>query len=87
MTNATKISRSLGAIVVEIRNDWKKVNYAAIPYLNAMAQLSQISDNFYADSGTSVVNYFLANASSWRGEVARRVKKELKEMVNREWSR
>jgi hypothetical protein len=30
------------------------------------------------DSARSVVLYFLSNASSWRGDVAKRVKAELK---------
>jgi len=30
------------------------------------------------DSGKNVVAYFLSNTSSWRGEKAREIKKELK---------
>ena len=70
--------RSIHAIAADIRQDWKKINYAAVPYLDAMDQLGSISDNFYADSGRSVVLYFLANAGTWRGPVARTIKKELK---------
>lgn len=73
--------RSLSAIAAEIRRDWKKPNFAAAPYLEAMQTLDRISDDYYADSGVSVVLYFLANANSWRGEVAKRVKAELKGMV------
>ena len=72
--------RSLSAIAAEIRQDWKKVNYAAKPYLDAMGSLNSINDNYFMDSGKSVVLYFLSNASSWRGEVAKRVKAELKAM-------
>jgi len=71
-------SLSLSEIAGVIRADWKKVNYAAAPYLDAMSTLQSINDNYYADSGHSVVLYFLANANSWRGEVAREVKAELK---------
>lgn len=73
--------RPLYEIAAEIRKDWKKVNYAAVPYLDAMSSLSSIKDNYYYDSGVSVVLYFLCNANSWRGEVARRVKKELNVMA------
>jgi hypothetical protein len=39
-------------------------------------------DEMYGyDTGKSVVLYFLSNATSWRGEVARRVKAELKSMA------
>jgi hypothetical protein len=72
--------RTLSQIASEVRKDWKNVNYAAKPYLDAMAQLSTINDNFYFDSGKSVVLYFLSNASSWRGEKAKEIKAELKAM-------
>jgi hypothetical protein len=72
--------RSLSAIAAEVRQDWKNVNYAAKPYLDAMGSLNSINDNYFMDSGKSVVLYFLSNASSWRGEVAKRVKTELKAM-------
>lgn len=73
--------RKLSEIAREIRADWKKVNYAAKPYLDAMGTLSSVDDRYYLDSAESVVLYFLANAGTWRGEVARRVKAELKQMV------
>jgi hypothetical protein len=74
-------TRPLYQIAAEIQRDWKKVNFAAVPYLQAMSDLSSVSDNYGFDSGSSIVNYFLANANSWRGEVARRVKAELKDMI------
>jgi hypothetical protein len=75
------MARQLSVIAREVRSDWSKVNYAAEPYLDAMGTLSSIDDRYYADSGQSIVRYFLANAGSWRGDVARRVKAELKGML------
>jgi hypothetical protein len=76
--------RSLSTIASEIRRDWgSKVNYAAKPYLSAMAGLDSIDDNYGYDSAKSIVLYFLSNASSWRGENAKRIKAELKAMANR----
>ena len=74
-------NRPLSVIAREIRADWKNVNYAAKPYLDAMATMGDVRENYYFDSGSSVVLYFLANANSWRGETARRVKAELRKMV------
>ncbi len=75
------MSRPLHEIAREIRRDWgAKVNYAAKPYLEAMSCLDSIRDNYYDDSAQSVVAYFLANASTWRGETAKRIKAELKAM-------
>lgn len=73
--------RKLSEIAKEIRADWKNVSVYARPYLDAMASLSTCNENYHADTARGVVLYFLSNAGSWRGEVARRVKKELKEMV------
>ena len=64
-----------------ISDDWKNVNFAARPYLNAMYSLNSVSDMYMADTGTSVVAYFLCNATSWRGDVAKAVKKELQRRI------
>ena len=75
----TKQERPLHVVAFEIKQDWgAKVNYGAKPYLDAMSELNSIGDNYYEDSAKSVVAYFLSNAGTWRGEVARNVKKELK---------
>jgi hypothetical protein len=74
---------TLREIAREIRKDWKNPNYAAVPYLNAMGQLDSVEDNYYLDSGYSIVAYFLSNASAWRGEKAKEIKKELNAMLKR----
>ena len=71
-------SRPLHQIAKDIRADWKNVNYAAKPYLDALGQLDSITDSFGYDSAKGIVLRFLGNASSWRGEVAKRIKAELK---------
>jgi hypothetical protein len=76
-------TRSLSAIAHDIKNDWQKVNYAAVPYLDAMLELESINDNYYHDTAHSVVAYFLANASSYRGEKAKHLKSELKLLQRR----
>ena len=73
--------RPLYTIAREIRNDWKNVSPYAAPYLMAMTYLNSVDDNYILDSGRSIVSYFLANAGSWRGETAKRIKAELKAMV------
>lgn len=73
--------RPLYTIAREIRNDWKKVSPCAAPYLSAMTYLNSVDDNYIMDSGRSIVSYFLANAGSWRGETAKRIKAELKAML------
>lgn len=68
----------LSQIADIIRRDWKPMNYAAVPYVQAMLQLSSVSDSYGADDGKGIVLYFLSNASTWRGPVAKLVKAELK---------
>lgn len=79
-TTETK-PRTLREIAKEIRADWKRVYFGAQPYLDAMATMNSIEDNFGLDPGVEIVLYFLANANSWRGDVARRVKAELNSMA------
>ena len=75
-------TRPLYAIAKEIRADWKKVYFGAVPYLRAMSELSSITDTYGYDSAESIVRYFLCNASTWRGETAKRIKAELKGMLS-----
>lgn len=79
----TTTTRPLHVIARDIRRDWTKPNYAAVPYLDAMRALDSISDRYYYDSADSVVRYFLSNATSWRGDRAREIKAELKAMLAR----
>lgn len=78
---AIEDQRPIYEIAREIKADWAKVNYAAAPYLDAMQFLTSIDDEYYADSATSVIRYFLSNAASWRGPVAQRIKAELRGML------
>jgi len=73
-------NRPLFQIAKDIRTDWKKPYFGAVPYLDAMRDLSDINDKYGFDSARSIVQYFLANAGTWRGETAKRIKAELKAM-------
>jgi hypothetical protein len=74
--------RPLHQVAREIRHEWgNKINYAARPYLDAMGSMQSHKDNYGADSGHSVVAYFLSNANSYRGEKAKAHKNELKAML------
>jgi hypothetical protein len=75
------MARPLYEIARDIRRDWKNISPYAAPYLNAMATLNSVNDNYLYDSGRSIVSYFLANAGSWRGETAKKIKAELRAMI------
>lgn len=76
---------TLSQIACCIGADWRKakggVNYAAKPYLEAMYSLESVKENYGADSGRSIVAYFLSNASTWKGEIAKAIKKELNKRI------
>lgn len=73
--------RPIMAIAADIVTHWPKVNYAARPYLEAMFYLHTMTDTYVCDSADNIVRYFLANAGTWRGEDAKRIKAELKSML------
>jgi hypothetical protein len=81
--------RSLNTIAGEIYQNWNTRNSGTVlspyakPYLEAMSSLDSINDNYGLDSGKSIVAYFLGNATSWKGEKAREIKKELNAMLKR----
>lgn len=71
----------ISSIARIILADWRPVSPYAKPYLMAMRGLYDMSDDYGADSANSVVSYFLSNASTWRGPVAKEVKLHLNKML------
>ena len=77
--------RPISEVANEIVND---PNYRKMPskiyadaYVQPMRSMNDIEDNYFADTGVSIVSYALSNLSSYRGDTARRVKSELKDML------
>lgn len=73
--------RPLYVIAEDVKRNWPRVYFGAVPYLNAMASLATVQSYYGCDDGRSVVTYFLANATTWRGPEARRIKAELKALL------
>lgn len=73
--------RPIHEIAADIYAAWPKVNFAAAPYLDAMQSLDSIDDPYFQDEGRDIVQRFLGNASSFRGEDAKRLKAELRAML------
>jgi len=73
--------RPLYQIAREIVSDWRQPYFGAVPYLQAMLQLESIKSKYGMDDADTIVLYFLANAATWRGETAKRIKAELKSML------
>lgn len=73
--------RKIHEIVSDIVADWQKPYFGAVPYIRAMRYLDSVTDKYGEDDAAMLIRYFLANATSWRGERARAVKAELKSML------
>lgn len=73
--------RPIHEIAREIRADWKNIYFGAKPYLDAMGSLESIDDSYWCDSADTIVRYFIANAGTWKGETARRIRAELRSLL------
>ena len=91
--NEAVFKRTIGQIAAEAMQDWAKPSYAARPYVLAMLSIEWLAvpvpqhgggvkwirTRFGCDESGDVVERFLCNAGTWRGEVARRCKQELRD--------
>lgn len=75
------MARPLYLIAKDIGKYWPNPYFGARPYIIAMESLDSIDDFYMQDSARSIVLYFLANAATWRGDKARQIKEELKELT------
>lgn len=81
MNETTKQHRPIDEIVRDIHTHWERPYFAAVPYLNAMSRLKTKECRYGQESGGSIIVYFLSNASTFRGEYARQLKQELKDII------
>jgi|LakMenEpi03Aug12_release.lakeMendotaPanAssembly.Ray.scaffolds.fasta_scaffold2828475_1 hypothetical protein len=79
--NTQKEPRHIYDIAADIMKEWKNPYFAAHPYLMAMLTLRDKDDRLFSDSATSIVTYFLSNASTFRGGNAKALKQELKDAI------
>jgi hypothetical protein len=74
-------NRSISSIARDIKRVWVKPYFGAKPYLDAMMSLDNINSKYMYDDARSVIMYFLANASTFRGNDAKVLKAELKNLL------
>ena len=59
---------TLANVAAKDKPNWNGgIYFGAVPYIDAMRSLVTINENYGADSGRSIVAYFLSNATNWRG--------------------
>lgn len=79
------MNRPICFIAKDIKKEWgSKIYFGAKPYLEAMEFLSNKDDKYGFDNADTILRYFLSNASSFRGESARRLKEEIKNILKEE---
>lgn len=71
----------IAPIARTIKLDWNPVWFGAVPYLNAMQHVEYMADPYGVEDGRTQVIYFLSNATTWRGPVAKLIKKELNHLA------
>lgn len=78
-----KDRRTFQRIAKDIKSTWLNVYFGAVPYLEALLELdtSNPSAPYYCETAGDIVRYFLANAQTFRGADAKRLKAELKSML------
>ena len=75
--------RTFQRIANDIKSTWLNVYFGAVPYLEAMLTLDTTDPNasYYYNEAGDIVRYFLANAQTFRGADAKRLKAELESML------
>lgn len=75
--------RTFQQIARDIKSVWLNVYFGAVPYLEAMLTLdtSDPNDMYLYDTAGDIARYFLANAQTFRGANANKLKAELKSML------
>lgn len=75
--------RTFQQIAKDIKSTWLNVYFGAVPYLEAMLTLDTSDPEalYGIETAGDITRYFLANAQTFRGADARRLKAELKSML------
>ncbi len=75
--------RTFQQIARDIKSSWPHVYFGAAPYLKALLTLDTTDQNaqYWCDTAGDMARYFLANAQTFRGADARRLKAELKSLL------
>ena len=78
------MNRKLSEIAKDILQHWKNPYFGAKPYIQAMLLINSAEPDahYLSETAEDIVTYFLANATTFRGEDARRIKAELKQQYN-----
>ena len=78
-----KNKRTFQQIARDIKSDWLNVYFGAVPYLEALLTIDTTDPEatYLYETAGNIARYFLANARTYRGKVAKQLKEELKSLL------
>ncbi len=76
-----EVERTIHEIADEIVRDWRPMREDLVPYISRMLEIRTLEETDDVEAAKSAVRYFLDHSGPWRGEVAGRIKSELRAMV------
>lgn len=90
MANARPINIIIAEMVADMKKicrnqktptTYRKKFVYAVPYIDALSCLSEPNENYGYDNGYGLIAYLVGNLGSYRGETAKRLKKELNDIL------
>ena len=87
---ARRINVIIREMIADMRNicnnqktptTWREKYWAAAPYINALLDCETVNDQYGADSAKILIAYLLGNLSGYKGDKAKALKKELKDLI------
>lgn len=75
--------RPIYQIAQDIKDAWKNPSPYALAYLNPMLTLNSIEDHYFFDDAERIILCFLNEARSFKGEKAKELKQELKDLLKK----
>lgn len=74
--------RPIHEIADDITKHWQKPYFAAVPYISAMRWLFDLNSYYLMEPASHIIRGFLGASVYWRGADAKRIKLELKQMLD-----
>ena len=75
------LERPIREIADEIVQDWRPMREELVPYVSRMLEIRSLAEADDLERAKHDVRYFLDHSGPWRGELAGRIKSELRAMV------
>ena len=76
-----RLERTIHEIADEIVRDWRPMREELVPYVTRMLEIQRLEEAEDVEEAKHAVRYFLDHSGPWRGQVAGRIKSELRSMV------